>query len=177
MTMATFTTTTPAGVLKGALRPHSTLTPVALRFRDVLRAMDDLIAAERDLDGYSGQDPALDAWIRDAERARRILLDAINELGALPKGGDGDAQLLRVARLFRVVMVSDDPGQVAYLRTLAAETDRFLLPWGDPLHFKLNQLILGGLARLERFAALDDPDPDDSGHQLDAAVVMPTPTF
>jgi hypothetical protein len=74
-------------------------------------------------------------------------------------------------------MVSDDPAQVAYIRARAAETDRFLLAWGDPLHFKLNQLILGGLARLERFAALDDPDLDDSGHQRDAADVMPAPTF
>ena len=130
MTMAIFLTTTPAGVPKSALRPRPTLSPVALRFRGVLRAMDDLIAAEEDLGDYSGQDPALDAWIRDAERARRVTLDAINELGGLPTHGDGDAQLMRVARLFRVVMVSDDPGQVAYLRTLAADADRFLLAVG-----------------------------------------------
>ncbi len=139
--------------------------------------MDDLIAAECDLDGYCGQDPALDAWIRDAERARRVTLDAIEELGALPTHADGDAQILRVARLFRIVMVSDDPGQVAYLRTLAADADRFLLTWGTPLHFKLNQLILEGLERLERFAALDDPDPDNPGRQFAAADVMPAPTF
>jgi hypothetical protein len=143
----------------------------------VLHAMDDLIAAEVDLDGYSAQDPALDAWIRDAEIARRATLDAIEELGDLPTHGEGDAQLLRLARLFRIVMISDDPGQVAYLRTLAGETDRFLLSWGDPLHFKLNQLILAGLERLERFAALDDPDPDDSGHHFDAADAMPASAF
>jgi hypothetical protein len=177
MTMATFPITTPAGVLKGASRPLPTSSPVAQRFRGVLHAMDDLIAAERDLDGYCGQDPALDAWIRDAECARRTTLDAIKELGALPTHGNGDAQLLRVARLFRMVMVSDDPGQVAHLRTLAADADRFLLPWGTPLNFKLNQLILAGLERLERFAALDESDPDDAGHQLDLADVMSAPAF
>ena len=175
--MATFPVTTPAGVHKGALRPRPTLTPVALRFRGVLHAVDNLIAAELDLEGYCAQDPALDAWIRDAERARRTTLDALNQLGAHPTHGDGDAQLLRVARLFRIVMVSDDPAQVAYIRARAAETDRFLLSWGDPLHFKLNQLILGGLARLERFAALDDPDLDDSGHQRDAADVVSASAF
>lgn len=175
--MATFSTTTPGGVLKGASRAQPILSPVAHRFRGVLRAMDDLIASERDLDGYCGQDPALDAWIRDAERARRTTLDVINVLGALPALGAGDAPLLRVARLFRMVMVSDDPSQVAYIRALAAETDRFLLPWGTPLHFKLNQLILGGLERLERLAALDDPDPDNLGHQLDTADVMSAPAF
>ena len=175
--MATFPITTPAGVLKGASRPLPTSSPVARRFRGVLHAMDDLIAAECDLDGYCGQDPALDAWIRDAERARRVTLDALNQLDAFQSDDEGDAQILRVARLFRIVMVSDDPGQVAYIRARAAETDRFLLPWGTPLHFKLNQLILGGLERLERFAALDDPDPDKTGHQPDAADVMSAPAF
>lgn len=175
--MATFSTTTPWGVLKGASRAQPTLLPVAHRFRGVLRAMDDLVAAERDLNDYSGQDPALDAWIRDAERARRTTLDVINVLGALPALGAGDAQLLRVARLFRTVMVSDDPSLVAYIRARAAETDRFLLTWGPPLNFRINQLILEGLERLERFAALDDHDPDNAGHQFDVAEVMPMPAF
>ena len=175
--MAIFPTTTPAGRPKSAFQRHSPLTPIARRFRGVLRAMDDMIAAERDLDDYSGQDPALDAWIRDAERARRVTLDAINELGGLPTHGDGDAQLMRVSRLLRVVMLSDDPAQVAYIRARAAETDRFLLAWGDPLHFKLNQLILAGLARLERYALLDDHEMDDPGRQFSAADVMPAPTF
>ena len=110
-----FSITTPAGVLKGASRPQPTLSPVTLRFRGVLNAVDDLITAELDLGDYSGQDPALDAWIRKAETARRATLDAINDLGALPALGAGDAKLKQVARLFRVVMISDDPAQVAYL--------------------------------------------------------------
>lgn len=175
--MADFPITTPTGVLKSASRAQPTRSPVALRFRGVLGAMDDLIVTERDLNDYSGQDPALDAWIRDAERARRATLDVINVLGALPALGAGDAQLLRVARLFRMVMVSDDPSQVAYIRARAAETDRFLLTWGPPLNFRINQLILEGLERLERFAALDDHDPDDAGHQFDVAEVMPMPAF
>ena len=175
--MANFSTTTPIGVLKSASHPQPILSPVALRFRGVLHAMDDLIAAEYELDGYSGQDPALDAWIRHAERARHVTLDAINALAALPMYGNGDEQLQRVARLFRMVMISDDPAQVTYIRARAAETDRFFLPWGNPLHFKLNQLILGGLEKLQRYAALDDPDPDDLGHQFEDADVMPAPTF
>ena len=99
-------------MLKSASRSHSTLSPVALRFRGVLNALDDLIVAEDELDGYSGQDPALDAWIRDAEVARRAALDAIKALTALPIYGNGDAQLQRIARLFRMVMISDDPAQV-----------------------------------------------------------------
>jgi hypothetical protein len=177
MTMATCPITTPAGVLKGVSRPLPTSSPVTRRFRGVLHSLDDLIAAESDLDGYSGQDPALDAWIRDAERARRVTLDALNQLDALPSDDEGDAQLLHVARLFRIVMVSDDPAQVAYLRTLTADANRFLLTWREPLNFKLNQLILAGLDRLERFAALDDADPDNPDHQLDAADAMAAPAF
>ena len=175
--MADYSTTTPAGVLKSASRAHPDLSRITLRFRGLLKAMDSLIVAEDELGNYSGQDPALDAWIRDAETARTHTLAVIESIVAMPIVHVADAHLARIARLFRMVMISDDPAQVDYLRARAAETDRFLLPGGDPLHFKLNQMILGALERLERYAALDNHEPDEPTRESDAADVMPTPTI
>lgn len=174
--MADFVTTTPFGVMKRAPRAHPQLSPVALRFRGLLVAIDDLIRAEQDLDGYSGQDPAVDLWIRDAEAARAATLQAIETLVARPAFEQADAHLQSVARLFRLVMTSDDPAQVNCIRARTVETERFLLPWGTPLHFRLNQLILAVLDRLERYAALEDPREEDPSGQPGAAEMRPALT-
>lgn len=115
-----------------------------------------MIEAEQDLAGYCGQDPAVDAWIRDAENAHTATLGEAAIVIALPALTEADVRLQAIARLFLVAMKSSDPDQVAYLRHRASQTQVFLLPWGDPVNFRLNQLILNGLALFESYAALDD---------------------
>lgn len=51
-------------------------TMVSVRFSNFLITVNKMIESERDLAGYSGQDPAVDAWIRDAENAHTAIVDA-----------------------------------------------------------------------------------------------------
>jgi len=137
--------------------PYSfSASPVMSRFPRFLSSLSALLSAERDLGGYCGQDPAVDAWICEAESALRYVLDEIDALVELPVRHEVDAHLLRVAKLFRLMLQSDDPAQVAYLRRLARGTGRFLLPWGNPLHFRVNQMILTALDQFETLLAIDD---------------------
>jgi hypothetical protein len=129
---------------------------VSVRFSTFLFTVNKMIEAEQDLAGYSGQDPAVDAWIRDAENAHTATLGEAAIVIALPALTEADVRLQAIARLFLVAMKSSDPDQVAYLRHRASQTQVFLLPWGDPVNFRLNQLILNGLALFESYAALDD---------------------
>lgn len=131
-------------------------TMVSVRFSTFLFTVNRMIEAERDLAGYSGQDPAVDAWIRDAENAHTATLGEAAIVIALPALSEADVRLQAIARLFLVAMKSSDPDQMAYLRHRASQTQVFLLPWGSPVNFRLNQLILNGLGLFESYAALDD---------------------
>jgi hypothetical protein len=131
-------------------------TPVVVRFYAFLLFVNKMIDAERDLSGYSGQDPAVDAWIRDAENAHTATLGEAAIVMSLPALTEADVRLKAIARLFLVAMKSSDPDQMAYLRHRASQTQAFLLPWGDPVNFRLNQLILKGLTLFGSYAALDD---------------------
>ena len=152
---------------------------IALRFAHLLTSMDVLIAADRDMIGFSGADPALDAWFRDAERALGQTLSALEALLAQSPRAPGDIALIRVARLIRKVIRSSDPDQVARLRRRVIETPmRYLaldLPGLDPV---VNRLILQGLSRFEAYLAVEDmsqvPDP---GHDAPAPSDVTGPTF
>lgn len=143
-------------------------TMVSVRFSTFLIFVNKMIEAERELSGFSGQDPAVDAWIRDSENAHTATLGEAAIVIALPALTEADVHLQAIARLFLVAMKSSDPDQMAYLRHRACQTQVFLLPWGDPVNFRLNQLILKGLALFESYAALDDGmidvSPDETLH-------------
>jgi len=131
-------------------------TPIAIRFSAFLPIVNTLVDAERDLAGYSGQDPAVDVWIRDAEHAHAAALEEAANVMSLPAQTEADLRMQTVARLFLFAMNSSEPDQMAYLQHRARQTEVFLLPWGDPVNFRLNQMILQGLGLFESYAALDD---------------------
>lgn len=131
-------------------------TPIAVRFQTFLYSADRMVDAERDLADYSGQDPAVDAWIRDAEAAHRSVLGEAATVMSLPAQTEADLRMQAIARLFLLAMKSSEPEQMTYLRQRAHQTEVFLMPWGDPVNFRLNQMILQGLGLFESYAALDD---------------------
>lgn len=160
-------------------KPDANPSQIALRFAHLLTAMDVLIAADRDMIGFSGTDPALDAWFRDAERALRQTLSALEALLAQAPRANGDLAMIRVARLLRKVILSSDLDLVARLRRRAIETPmRYLaldLPGLDPV---VNRLILQGLSRIEAYLAVEDmPQVPDLNHDAPALSDLTGPIF
>jgi hypothetical protein len=185
--MQTHTLTPPAirfpieGAVDAPLLPDLRTRPsrIALRFAHLVTAMDVLITADRDMIGFSGADPALDAWFRDAERALDHTLSALEELLVQSPRAPGDIALIRVARLIRKVIRSSDPDLVARLRRRVIETPmRYLaldLPGLDPV---VNRLILQGLSRFESYLAVEDMPPTLDLDDGAPALSDPTgPTF
>lgn len=147
-------------------KPHANLSQIALSFAHMLANMDVLIEADQDMIGFSGEDPALDAWFRNAEGALRHTLSALNMVFGQAPIAPGDIALIRVARLIRKVILASDPDLVARLRQRALENPmRYLvfdLPSLDPV---VNRLILQGLSRFEAYLAVEDmPLIPDLGH-------------
>ncbi|QLH12965.1 hypothetical protein HYQ43_01250 [Paracoccus pantotrophus] len=97
-------------------------TPVTIQFGAVMRDLSAYIEAERDLEHCDSWDPACDAWIRDAERARAHVLDAITALRGTPVCRCEDQPLKRLGQMAQMLIESDSPEQV---RDLLALPDRF----------------------------------------------------
>lgn len=113
--MATFNDTTfcvPSGTPSTALSQS---------FRLLTASLPALIEDERDLAGYTGQDPAVDAWIRAAERSRASTLRLLDAVIAAPVIARADRFLRAVAHVFRAVMLSCDVREVRYLTGVAEQ--------------------------------------------------------
>jgi len=132
-------------------------SPIARSFARFLSSASDLIAAERDLSGCPGHDPAVDAWIRDAERAFSRTTTVLDELLALPATSALETRLQRVGSLFRFVMLSDDPIAVAGVRgAAAAALSRYHSHAGYGVDQRTGRMVMTGLQRLETYIAIDD---------------------
>lgn len=132
-------------------------SPIARSFARFLSSASDLIAAERDLSGCPGHDPAVDAWIRDAERAFSRTSAVLDELLALPTEGAAATRLQRVGSLFRFVMLSDNPVGVAGVRTAAAAAlSRCHSHAGSGFEWRTDRMVMSGLRQLETYLAIDD---------------------
>jgi hypothetical protein len=157
--MAIDFTTTPARADESAVSRGS---PVTSSYSHFLLAADRLIAAERDLARHSGQDPAVDAWICDAEIAFGHVSGALKALFAARPTTRDERRLQQIGRLFHFVMLSDDPADVATVRAQAGrlhEAHRRQAAQGqDPA---AHHLLLLGWQKIEAFLAVDDiPSPD-----------------
>ena len=98
--------------------PAAAISVIAL-FSTFLGTLPRLIEDERDLCGYSGQDPAVDPWIRAADASLAATKAACATLLAVPVAGAADRSVLRVARLFMDAIESTDPDEVEDLRAHA----------------------------------------------------------
>ncbi|WP_323715971.1 hypothetical protein [Paracoccus aminovorans] len=153
-------------------------TPTTTRFTGLMHSFSAYIEAERDLEHCGSWDPACDAWIRDAERARTRVLDAIANLCAAPTRRRADLPLRRYAGLAQMLIESDSPEQV---QTLLALPDRFPQAFrcagNDPVARRVDLMVasfrqhLNALARLPDFAGMIEADyvviePDASNLML-----------
>lgn len=158
------------------------LSPIATAFSGFLGTTWPLIRAERDLAGFAGMgwDPAVDAWIRDAEAAHDATLTALKDVIAQPATQDGDALLRIVARIWNRVMRSSDPAEVADLRHfILNKQPLFRTERRDAAGNAVNRLLENGLQRLQVYLNIigrNEPDDDLLASPTDTKVPPHAPT-
>lgn len=134
--------------------PSSDLLTLFLAFA---RALPQLIADERDMAGYTGQDPAVDPWVRAAEASRQTALTACHAVLDAKASHAFDVALQKAAEIFKTIEESRDPAKV-YRNRENAKRRRWawLVPadarWGN----EYNQLIHFALDAVETRLKLED---------------------
>lgn len=155
-TMADCIPTTFARLPKGV--SSFSPTPIMQEFRKVTCYFGAYIEAERDLEHCGSWDPACDAWIRDAERARTRVLHYLAQLDATPLERHDDQPLKRLGKVAQMLIESDTPK--AFRNTLALRDyfpDLFRCTDPGPAGRRTNQLVaafqqhLNGLSELPDF--------------------------
>ena len=136
---------------------HPAPSPVMIGFVQVLAAAQDLIVAEVDLLGNPGHDPAFDSWFSDASRTRTRVLDIIGAVLDLAIVEPGDTNLMRVLRLFRRVIISDNPEEMANLRFAIEKLPAQFFALGiEGIDGAVNRLVLRGLDSIEQYLTLEE---------------------
>lgn len=155
-------------------------TPVTLQFGTMMRDLYAYIEAERDLEHCDSWDLACEQWIRDAERARAHVLDAITALRAAPIRRREDLPLRRYAGLAQMLIESDSPAQV---RDILALPDRFPdffhCAGTSPVARRVNLMMASFQQHLHALATLEDVtamvEADYSVIEPDAPTAMLAP--
>ena len=148
-------------VKNSAGKAPATVVSVLDLFGAFLATLPKMIADERDLGGYSGQDPAVDPWITAADASLAVSKTACTKVLAAAGTGapiDGpERALIRVALLFHKVMDSAHPEEVARLRAHAGlRRWAWLVPSTVAGSRFINHQINTALEALELWLALDD---------------------
>jgi hypothetical protein len=133
-------------------------------FTVFLASLPQMIADEQELAGYSGQDPAVDAWITAADASLGVAKAACGAVlaagAASVQGGPSgvaDRALVRVVQVFHQVMETTDPEAVKRLRAHARlRRWAFLVPGPVPGSRAINAQINGALDSLEVWLAVED---------------------
>lgn len=173
--MAKHFTTTPLGAAEAPVFPSPSLSVAAALA--LIAALERLIEAERDLGGYSGADPAVDPWFREAEAALEAVLHWAEVLERAPLRGRGDGRLRLVARATAGVMRCEDTGELAQRMGLVGDRRSLLhMPGGSPSAASVNGLIDAVLDRVQACVRLAegpgwveavDPDLTCDGWDID----------
>ena len=154
--MTVFQSIHSAGVLE-AFAPGFTHTSVTRRFGVMQRSLGAWIEAERDLEHSGSWDPACDHWLRDAEAARAAVGAALDALCDTPAERLEDRPLLRIARLTRALVLSQDAGEFAQLYARVATPGALLrCPGRHPLALRVNLMLAEARRALAQLAALPD---------------------
>lgn len=154
--MTVIVPTIPSSRTEGFTAVHTapSLTSLFLAF---LGTLPRLLEDERDLCGYSGQDPAVDLWIRAADASLAATKAACAAVLAGTAVGEADRSVQRVARLFMDVIESADPEEVAGLRARARlRRWAYRVPGEIAGARRINLRIDTALDALERWLALED---------------------
>lgn len=89
---------------------------ILAKYSAFLDSLPQFLADERDLSGYSGQDPAVSEWIRTAEASQKNTLAICEALLEAEANNVADRALQKVAETFQKILLSDDPEEVAQHR-------------------------------------------------------------
>lgn len=91
-------------------------TTVLTQFSAFLDSLPQFLADERDLSGYSGQDPAVSEWIRTAEASQKKTLAICEAILEAAANSIADRALQKVAETFQKILLTDDPEEVTQHR-------------------------------------------------------------
>lgn len=161
---------------------NATHSPVLSRFALLRAALPALVEAERALDGYAGQDPALQMFTDAVDEARAALLSHGRALAAAPVTDPRDHALQRVAALARTIVLSDDATEVARLRdAITKRRWAFCTPPSNEGHdhghneddAPYTALVTCALDALVTY--IDLPDPLDGGQEAPVAAGPASP--
>ncbi|WP_052362579.1 hypothetical protein [Falsirhodobacter sp. alg1] len=153
-------------------------SPVTVLFGAMMRNLSAYVEAERDLEHSGSWDPACDAWIRDAERARTRTLDSLAQLDATPLERREDQPLKRLSKMAQMLIESDTPE--AFRNTFALQgyfPDLFRCANTSPMGRRTNQMVAAFQQHLNALRTLPDftdaieadhaeTEQDDPGHLM-----------
>jgi hypothetical protein len=135
-------------------------TSVTIRFVAVMRDLSAYIEAERDLEHCDSRDPACDAWIVEAERARAQILNSISLLCVAPVQRREDIPLRHFGALTRLLIESDTPDTFARTMALSMQLAKFFMCSGTgPTARRVNLMIAAFRRQLRDLATLADFAP------------------
>ncbi|MFC3087894.1 hypothetical protein [Tabrizicola soli] len=153
MANCTFTT---SGRLSEAA-PSFTHTPLTQCFIAVMRDLSAYIEAEQDLEHCDSFDPACDAWISDAERARTCVLDRLALLHVAPVRRREDIPLRHFGKVTRLLIESETPEAFGQALALPSQFASFFKCHGDSATARrVNLMIAGFQAQLRNLETLAD---------------------
>lgn len=138
--------------------PPAAAASVTALFVGFIATLPALIQTERDLCGYSGQDPAVDNWIKAADAALAQTKAGCEAMIAAPAIDEAERAFQAVARLYLRVIGSKDPEEVAGIRAhVQLRRWAWLVPGGGAGARDLNLWIGAALDALETWLSLEDP--------------------
>ena len=150
-------TTPNHNVKKFGMKPPAAAASVTALFVGFVTTLPALIEAERDLCGYSGQDPAVDHWIAAADTALAQTRAACEGMIAAPAIDEAERAFQAVARLYLRVIRSEDPDEVAGLRAhVRLRRWAWLVPGDGAGARDLNIWLTATLDALETWLSLED---------------------
>lgn len=135
--------------------PMGGLRAMFARFTALVGSLVELTAAERDLGGYQGQDPALSAFTGAVDTARAQTLTHCAVLLAHETEDELAHGMQTVARMVRTVLTADKASEVAIIRNLLAmRNETTLFPVFQPAHPRYNALLDRAFSALASYIAL-----------------------
>ena len=125
------------------------------RFTALVGSLIELTAAERELGGYDGQDPALSAFTGAVDTARSQTLTHCAEVLAGETENEMAHGMQIVARMVRTVLTADTFSEVAIIRNLLSmRNETVLFPIFRPGHDRYNSLMDRAFSALASYIAL-----------------------
>jgi hypothetical protein len=132
----------------------------------MIAALVDLTDAERDLDGYVGQDPSLSAYTDavDAARARALTYCAV--ILACETEDEMAYGVQIAAKMVRTVLTTEKPTEVAMIRNIVAmRRDTLLFPLYRANLPRYNGLLDTAFDALAAYIALPEPGGEVVDHE------------